>query len=265
MRFNVTLLAFALMTATVLTAAPPRPIPSGPLVEARQILVVVTPGFDSVDGRLQRYERSKANASWKPVGGSIAIVVGKRGLAWGRGLASAPTNGQPIKQEGDGRSPAGIFRLGKAFGYAPVALAGSRLTYVTLTPSMECVDDTRSQHYNRIVDRSQLSADWNSSEHMRDTGESYRWGIVVDHNGIAESSSSPKIVAGAGSCIFLHIWKGPGHGTAGCTAMAADDIETLLRWLDPADNPALVQLTAEDYARLMPIWHLPLEVNLPAR
>ena len=32
-----------------------------------------------------------------------------------------------------------------------------------------------------------------------------------------------------------------------------------------ADNPALVQLTAEDYARLMPIWHLPLEINLPAR
>jgi len=100
---------------------------------------------------------------------------------------------------------------------------------------------------------------------MRETGESYRWGIIVDHNGIAESSSSPKIVSGAGSCIFLHIWKGLGHGTAGCTAMAARDIETLLGWLDPADNPALVQLTAEDYARLMPIWHLPLEVNLPAR
>ena len=58
------------------------------------------------------------------------------------------------------------------------------MPYLNLTPSIECVDDAGSKYYNRIVDRSVVAPDWNSSEHMRSAGEAYRWGIVVDHNGI---------------------------------------------------------------------------------
>jgi D-alanyl-D-alanine dipeptidase len=127
------------------------------------------------------------------------------------------------------------------------------------------VDDVNSTQYNRIVDRSSVTPDWSSSEHMRNTGESYRWGVVVDHNGIAATPSSSRTIQGGGSCIFLHIWQGVGHGTAGCTAMAPANIESLIAWLDPKRKPLLVQLTADDYARLMKPWSLPAVINLPAR
>ena len=97
---------------------------------------------------------------------------------------------------------------------------------------------------------------------MRETGEAYRLGIVVDHNGIAGASAEAP-VRGGGSCIFLHIWQGVGHGTAGCTAMAPAEIEMLLRWLDPKRKPLLVQLTAEEFARVMKPWGLPTVVNMP--
>jgi L,D-peptidoglycan transpeptidase YkuD (ErfK/YbiS/YcfS/YnhG family) len=228
-----------------------------PIAKAQQMFVVDTPNWDAVDGKLQRYVRSSSSQSWQKVGDEIPIVVGKHGLGWGRGLLEPKDVTGPQKKEGDGRSPAGVFALGTAFGYAPQKLSGSMLPYLELSPSIECVDDVASQHYNRIVDRSAISVDWNSSEHMRDTGEPYRWGIVVDFNGIAAQPSSQKTNAGGGSCIFLHIWEGSGHGTAGCTAMAEPQLEDLLRWIDPRKNPVLVQLPAEDYKRLQKDWQLP--------
>ena len=53
-----------------------------------------------------------------------------------------------------------------------------------------------------------------------------------------------------GSCIFLHIWKGPGATTSGCTAMKAADVATIVRWLDAAKEPRLVQWTAGESASL---------------
>jgi D-alanyl-D-alanine dipeptidase len=118
-----------------------------------------------------------------------------------------------------------------------------------LTPGVECVDDTASAQYNRVVDRSDVKTiDWNSSEHMREV-EGYRWGVVVAHNARA--------VPGGGSCIFLHIWAGPSKGTAGCTAMEQPNLEALLRWLDSRKRPLLVQLPHSEYARLGPVWKLP--------
>jgi D-alanyl-D-alanine dipeptidase len=188
------------------------------------------------------------------VGSAVPIVVGRSGLAWGNGLLPAP---QPsvAKREGDGRSPEGVFALGTSFGYAASALPGAGLPYLALTASTECVDDTQSRHYNRIVDRS-AGADWNSSERMREMGEYYRWGVVVDHNHIAATDAGSKPAAGGGSCIFLHVWK-TGQPTSGCTAMAQPDIESLLLWLDPRRKPLFVQLTSEHYADLRRDWNLP--------
>jgi D-alanyl-D-alanine dipeptidase len=94
-------------------------------------------------------------------------------------------------------------------------------------------------------------------------GESYRWGVVVDHNHIAAPAGGTAPVRGGGSCIFLHVWSGAGHGTAGCTAMAQPDIESLLTWLDPRRQPLLVQLTVENYARVGSAWRLPTVIAVP--
>ncbi len=233
-----------------------------------QLVVVTTPDWNAVEGRLQRYERATPHATWQPVGESIAIVVGKNGMGWGRGLVATDNtdirhDSDPIKKEGDGKSPAGIFALGSAFGYAAQPQQGWKMPYLSLTTSIECVDDVRSKYYNRVVDRSTVPPDWNSSEHMRDTGELYRWGIIVDHNGGAATKGENPPLAGGGSCIFLHIWRNSSQGTAGCTAMPQMELETLLAWLDPKRRPLLVQLPAEEYRRLMNRWKLPTSMNLP--
>ena len=41
--------------------------------------------------------------------------------------------------------------------------------------------------------------------------------------------------------IFLHIWRGAGQPTAGCTAMSQDHLLRVLNWLDPNREPRLVQ------------------------
>jgi len=235
----------------------PAKVPA-PLARSRQLIVVTTPGWNSVQGTLRRFERAGAGGEWKQAGESFPVVVGRAGLGRGEGVVSMPegfnlnkgTEGGPVKKEGDGRAPAGVFRLGPAFGFDGSDEAGwVRLPYKPLTPATECVDDTASSHYNRIVERGKVGAiDWNSSERMRSV-EGYRWGLVVLHN-------SPP-VAGRGSCIFLHVWQGPDRGTAGCTAMEQTHLEALLRWLDPRKRPLLVQLPEEEYARLRAGWRLP--------
>jgi L,D-peptidoglycan transpeptidase YkuD (ErfK/YbiS/YcfS/YnhG family) len=213
-----------------------------------QLVVVRTVDWNAVDGTLQRYERKAPGKKWQAVGKPITVVVGKTGLAWGIGVVSADelrASGadDPIKKEGDGKAPAGIFHLSHAFGYASQEQPAWKMPYISLTPSVECVDDSKSTFYNRVVDRVSVSPDWNSSEHMLRSDELYRWGVVVDHN-----ADPPQ--AGSGSCIFLHIWHGPGQGTVGCTAMPREELELLLAWLDPARKPLLVQMPDAQYERL---------------
>jgi L,D-peptidoglycan transpeptidase YkuD (ErfK/YbiS/YcfS/YnhG family) len=233
----------------------------GAVMQSTQMIVVTTPGWNAVEGTLRRYERGTPHETWRPVGEPIAIVVGQNGMGWGIGVVATDEStvrlaSDPVKKEGDGRSPAGIFALGTAFGDAPQPLPGLKTPYLQLTPSIECVDDSGSKYYNRVVDRSTVVPDWNSSEHMRSVGEAYRWGIVVGHNGGDMSDSAPP-VRGSGSCVFLHIWGGPTRGTAGCTAMSQNELTTLLTWIDPTHKPLLVQLPAPGYAQLARRWGLP--------
>ena len=225
------------------------------LRSSMQILVVTTQDWNGVDGVLQAYERPRAHKKWKAVGEPISIVVGKNGLGWGVGVASAGDEksrkaSDPVKREGDGKSPAGVFRLSTSFGYAAERQSGWKMPYVSLTPTMECVDDPHSKFYNRVLERGTVAADWNSSEQMLRPDGQYKWGVVVDHN-------TDPTTAGTGSCIFLHIWMGPGEGTTGCTAMTEEHLEGVLAWLDPGKSPLLVQLPKAQYKKMRRHWKLP--------
>lgn len=214
-----------------------------------QMILVLTKDWTAVDARLQRFEAGEKG--WRPVGPVVRAVVGRHGLGWGLGLHPMPQSG-PQKREGDGCSCAGVFALRYAFGYeAPEKMTGVKIPYVQCTTNLECVDDTNSAFYNQVIKRSSVpKPDWHSSEHMLMTNGQYRLGIVVEHN------TSPAI-PGDGSCIFMHIWLGPGIGTSGCTAMSPGDIETLVGWIDARANPVLVQLPESEYARLKAAWKLP--------
>lgn len=208
---------------------------------SNQLIIVTTADWNATTGTLQRYDKHLLR--WRAVGQPIDVVIGRTGLAWGRGL-HGPQNG-PQKREGDGKSPAGVFALGTAFGFA--STSDSKLPYLPLRETSECVDDTASTFYNQIVERTP-AADWKSSENMRAVPQ-YKWGVVVSHN-------APP-VAGGGSCIFLHIWSGPQSTTSGCTAMGEEDLVTLMRWIDPTHSPRIVQLPRDEYTRLRKEWSLP--------
>jgi hypothetical protein len=71
-------------------------------------------------------------------------------------------------------------------------------------------------------------------------------------------------LAGEGSCIFLHIWRSPEKGTAGCTAMAEEDLLAVLLWLKNEKNPLLAQLPRAEYEKLWKVWGLPSFEQLDA-
>ncbi len=238
--FRAAALALSLAGTGTGRAAPP---PAG----ARQLILVVSPSWESVPATQRRFERAKPGKPWRAVGAAVPVSLGRSGLGWGSGV-HPPQPGGPVKKEGDGRAPAGAYKLGSAFGYEK---AESKLPFVVLTNSMECVDDVKSAQYNRLIDRAKIAApDWQSSEQMLRKDTLYRLGIVVEHN-------TARPVAGDGSCIFLHIREKRDVGTAGCTAMEPENIAELIKWIDPKKAPLLVQLPQSEYARLAKDWSLP--------
>jgi len=231
--------------------APEAPAPDGPA----QLVVVTTGGWDSTTGELRRFARDGAHGGWRREGPVVPIVVGRTGLAWGVGFdryaaAGTPTAG-PRKHEGDGRSPAGVFPLDTAFGFAPAdSVPWVRLPYVALDAATECVDDTASAHYNTVVDRGTVPrVDWESAEHMRQVAQ-YRLGLIVGYN------AAPP-VKGRGSCIFVHIWGGPRSTTVGCTALDDAELARLVAWLDPRERPVIVQVPRPVYGLVRSGWGLP--------
>lgn len=248
-----------LLTPVLAAACHSAPSPAnhnspGPLADALQAVVVTTGGWNETDGSLVRFARASRSSPWQPVGEPVPVVVGRTGLAWGvgfDGLALAPDGESPRKREGDGKSPAGIFPIGQAFGFAPAdSMAWMRLPYLPLGSGTECVDDTASVHYNQVVERTAVAGvDWRSSERMRQIGQ-YRLGAIIAYN------ASPP-AKGRGSCIFLHVWAGPRSTTSGCTALDERALRELVAWLDPRSAPVLVQVPAAAYAKQRGDWNLP--------
>ena len=210
---------------------------------ACQAMVVEALRDTDTTGTLSRWKRPNTGESWQPVGSKIPVTLGRNGLVPGNGLVIWDSS--PLKQEGDGKTPVGIFSIDMAYGYAtPAEASFVKLPYLQVEAKHFCVDDPRSRHYNRIVDVGHVAEkDWSSAEDMLRQDGLYRWGIVPGYN-------IRHVEPGAGSCIFMHLWRSPESPTEGCTAMEQSDMESLLRWLDSARNPVLVQGTVRDLPQL---------------
>jgi L,D-peptidoglycan transpeptidase YkuD (ErfK/YbiS/YcfS/YnhG family) len=231
---------------------------SSPTEEAQQLVVVTSSSWTAITARMQRYE--KVEARWKPVGPAVDVVVGDGGLGWGIGLhefASGP--GDPRKREGDGRAPAGVFALTRAFGKGGVPQ--TKLPTHTIDDDDVCVDDVKSPLYNSMVLEPAVAdagpRPFDSFEKLLRADAIYDLFVVVDHNRIERALGSAAPLKGAGSCVFLHQWKRPGAPTIGCTGMSAAVLTDVVMWLDPARHPLLVQLPRDVYARVRDPWQLP--------
>ena len=231
-------------SASVSTATETWPTPP-----YQQVLQVLTHDWDAATGQLQRWRWQEDQ--WETVGDPIPVLIGRNGLGWGIGLQDYRDLTGPVKREGDLKSPAGVFALGTAFGYAPVeAVDFLHLPYVHVSSTLMCIEDPTSRAYNRIVDEAKVEADWSSTDHMRREDDLYQWGMLVEHN---YDSAQP----GSGSCIFLHGWRKGGRGTAGCTSLDKERLRAVLAWLEADQAPVLVQSPMEEYATLTSTHHLP--------
>lgn len=170
-------------------------VSSQAIAQARQLVVISAPSWSSETGKLKML--SNVSGVWVQHGHEVAVVLG-HGLAWGRGLHPNPKSG-PKKREGDGRSPAGIFSLGPAFGYAKDPPSGCRLPYRTITEQDYFVDDPNAKEYNQWVELPRGTSPiqlWRSAEKMLRSDGLYVLGIVIDQN-------VDPIVKSRGSAIFF--------------------------------------------------------------
>lgn len=239
------------------------------LGKSTQLLVVTTPAWTAQTGVLYRYERTRPNTAWRQVGHAIGVVVGKNGLGWEErpkpnvenaalqdaddfpvpDPGSARKASDPVKKAGDLRSPAGVFRIGSAFGRAAQAPPGWKMPYSSLSSTTEFTNDPKSKFHDQGLARTAMPSDGKSAEPVPGVG-SFDWGLVLQQN-------AGPMRPGDGSCTFLDIWSGPGEPTTGCTATAKEQIKILLGWLDPNRQPLLVQLPAAEYTVLEKSWGLP--------
>jgi D-alanyl-D-alanine dipeptidase len=244
---------YSVLTLLFSTICFSQTIPDSPIPkDCRQLILVLTDSIKSTRGNLLYFERANYKNEWMQVDKTIPAVIGRNGFGWGRGLNSIDSSKLPVKSEGDGRSPAGIFKLSAAFGYATAEeMKGLKIDYIPITGMVECVDDINSNYYNQIVDRDKVKdVDWKSSEKMYFAEIWYQQGVVVEQN------VNP-ITKGSGSCIFLHNWFQPDETTAGCTEIEPANLKKIIYWLDSSANPILVQLTSQLYNEYQQKWALP--------
>jgi L,D-peptidoglycan transpeptidase YkuD (ErfK/YbiS/YcfS/YnhG family) len=197
---------------------------AGELDGVQQLIVSVAPSWNSTTGTLQRYERE--GRSWRAVGEPWAVLYGRNGLAWGRGLRGQEEAGVH-KSERDGCAPAGLFALGKIYTYDRALPEGSDFPFHTVGPGDAWIDDPKHPDYNRhvVVDPKNPPV-WFAKQRMRHGDFAYRWLVEIRHN------SDPP-VAGAGSAIFF------------------------IRWLRADAKPRYVLLPASEYPAKAKAWGLP--------
>jgi L,D-peptidoglycan transpeptidase YkuD (ErfK/YbiS/YcfS/YnhG family) len=203
-----------------------------------QLIVSISPGWDSTQGKLQLFERN--GTGWKPVGEPWAVLYGPKGLAWGRGVFGTNEAGLR-KVERDKRAPAGVFKIGKIYTYDSALPPGADYPFHTVGKGDAWIDDVNHPDYNKhVVVDPKNPPPWFAKQKMRHNDFAYRWLVEIRHN------SDPPI-AGQGSAIFFHIRRGPTRPSAGCTVMAEANLVRMIRWLRADRNPHYALLTREDY------------------
>jgi L,D-peptidoglycan transpeptidase YkuD (ErfK/YbiS/YcfS/YnhG family) len=184
---------------------------SGAVVPPGQVITVEARTPLSQTAVLRTWRETSAG-HYVQIFGAVVAFVGVHGVR--------PT------REGLGRTPVGVFTLTQAFGNQPDN--GTRLPYVHVGPDDWWDEDPVSAHYNRLV-RSAISPGA-ASENLYYAGMAYAHAVVINYN------MNP-VVKAAGSGFFLHV--SFGAPTEGCVAIPENDLDRVMRWLNPALHPVI--------------------------
>jgi L,D-peptidoglycan transpeptidase YkuD (ErfK/YbiS/YcfS/YnhG family) len=228
---RIAAIAVAITALTVPAAAQTCP---APLRNAQRLVLVTARDMATSAANVELFERTSPAEGWRRAGQLGAARIGTAGMAWGYPYRALARAGEPVKREGDRRAPAGVYRIGRSFGFA----ASPRPGYLQLTAQTLCVDDVASPAYNRITSRARVGAGVHG-EAMRASAR-YRRGLLVDY--------PTNAAARAGSCIFVHVWKSASSSTNGCVALSEDRVVTLQ---DFAASGAVIAILPRDGLRRM--------------
>ena len=136
-------------------------------------------------------------------------------------------------------TPAGVFAITSAFGRQPDPGAG--LPYLRVDNSDWWVSDVNSPDYNTHQRCARGTCPFNESksENLGEQGAVYDYALVMGVNA--------QRVPGGGSAFFVHVTNGA--ATAGCVAIAASTLVSILRWVRPG---TVIVLSAHDWRKATP-------------
>lgn len=159
----------------------------------------------------------KKHNNWVVKQKPIEAAIGKKGFA------------PPLqKVEGDGKSPTGIFKLGKLFSYEKQT--NTLLENQQTTKEDKWIDDPNSPDYNMHING---ATDAKSYENLLLNTDAYKYCIVIEYN------TNP-VIKGKGSAIFFHLALKPASYTAGCVAITEEYMKLMVNWLDPKQKPTII-------------------------
>jgi L,D-peptidoglycan transpeptidase YkuD (ErfK/YbiS/YcfS/YnhG family) len=173
-----------------------------------QLVVVYNQNAADASASLVGLEKKKGK--WLVQFKAIKASVGRNGIAE-----------KDAKIEGDGKSPNGIFELGRVFGYD--MLGPTSLDYRQSTSEDKWIDDAEAEDYNTYV-RGNTAA--KSFEHLKLNSIDYKYCMVIEYN-------TKPVVKGKGSAIFFHVADEKYTPTSGCVAISENDMLNYLQWLMP--------------------------------
>ena len=125
----------------------------------------------------------------------------------------------PMKAEGDGASPVGVWPLRRVLYRADrIREPDTGLPLSVIAPHDGWCDAPNDPNYNRQVKLPYPA----SAEALWRDDEIYDLIVVLGYN-------DAPVVPGAGSAIFLHITSPDHYFTEGCLAMEIEDLQELLR------------------------------------
>jgi L,D-peptidoglycan transpeptidase YkuD (ErfK/YbiS/YcfS/YnhG family) len=136
--------------------------------------------------------------------------------------------------EGISKTPAGLFRIGQAFGVQPDPGAGVPYMHVGL-------DDVWTGSTGSVINQHRLCApytcpaSYGAFERLINYPQQYAYGAVIGYN--MSPTYGTGAVAGKGSAFFLHVQNA--YATGGCVAVNQARLLWILRWMRTAQNPVI--------------------------
>jgi L,D-peptidoglycan transpeptidase YkuD (ErfK/YbiS/YcfS/YnhG family) len=193
---------------------------------AVQLITVEAPAADQTYATVEWWQKS--GSCWALAGGPYTGRIGFDGFS-------------DHHQEGQWSTPTGLYGIGPvAYGTAPNP--GVREAYHQLACGDWWDEDPSSSQYNTFqhLPCGQHPSFAGDSEALWTESNAYPSFAVVNYN-------TTPVVPGAGSAIFIHA--DVGSPPEGCVSLPRAELDQLLRWINPADSPAVAMGPAAEITR----------------